>query len=350
MKADFPLFVAAAVGLHLAIVLIAPEEDGGVAVGGQGGEATATIAAVTPELAALVQEWDTPPDTAEAPDTPPMAEAPATEQPPAPTRDTPAPRVALPDLPRAQAEMPTLPSAEIERPEPPQSIPLVAPDILAEPVPEDSETPDIARPQDAPPPRPQAPQPQVTVRPDRPALPQVDTAPPPSQQAVKRSLRPVERPERPTRTAEPKPRPQPQQARPQPQRREATGQRDSVAQQARKSAGSGGASQAGDARSAGAKAASAAQTQQLMSAWGARIRARIESRKRHPGGRGGRVVLRITVAPSGQVTGAGIAQSSGRTALDRAAITAVQRSGRMPAAPRGLGGGSQSFTLPMNFN
>nr|WP_256471729.1 energy transducer TonB [Oceanicola sp. 502str15] len=86
-----------------------------------------------------------------------------------------------------------------------------------------------------------------------------------------------------------------------------------------------------------------------MSQWGAQIRSRIERRKRSPGGRG-RVVLRITVAASGQVTGLGLVRSSGNPRIDKAAIQAVRSAGRMPRAPQQLGGGSQSFNLPMDFN
>ena len=40
---------------------------------------------------------------------------------------------------------------------------------------------------------------------------------------------------------------------------------------------------------------------------------------------------------------------AGSQALDAAAIKAVQRAGRLPKAPRGLGAGQVTFTLPISF-
>ena len=88
----------------------------------------------------------------------------------------------------------------------------------------------------------------------------------------------------------------------------------------------------------------------MMGEWGGRIRGAIEQRKRYPAGTRatGQVRLRLTVSTSGQLTALAIAGSSGDAALDRAALAAVQ-SARLPAAPRGMPGGSHGFTLTLSF-
>jgi protein TonB len=88
-----------------------------------------------------------------------------------------------------------------------------------------------------------------------------------------------------------------------------------------------------------------------MADWGGRLRARIEGAKSYPAGTtaAGKVRLALTVAPSGQVLGVGVAQGSGDPTLDRAAVAAVTRAGRMPKAPDGLAETSYSFTLTVSF-
>lgn len=87
----------------------------------------------------------------------------------------------------------------------------------------------------------------------------------------------------------------------------------------------------------------------LMAQWGGSIRAAVQRQQRLPAGmrRGGTVHLRLDVHSSGRLIGVHLRQSSGETALDRAAIEAVQRA-RLPAAPAGLDGAYQ-FNLPVQF-
>ncbi|MWD30940.1 energy transducer TonB, partial [Aquicoccus sp. SCR17] len=128
------------------------------------------------------------------------------------------------------------------------------------------------------------------------------------------SLRPAARPETlkvPERKPDPQPAPEPKR---QAQRADRA-QEASQGQAGQRAAGSGGQQQAGTTGRSQVKTLSNAQKSRLTAVWGGQIRARIERRKpRNTRGRG-RVVLRITVARSGQVAGAGIARSSGIAAL-----------------------------------
>ncbi|MGR3454800.1 cell envelope integrity protein TolA [Pseudooceanicola sp.] len=341
--AELTVFVALAAALHLSLALRLPSDEGGAATGGQGGENSATVMPASAQIAALIEEWDRPPETApevERPDAPPP-------DPEAPVRpevetDAPPPRTRLAALPEARADMPQLPQVDPDTPLPPApnaALEVATPDMPPPPEPEMNAPPAAA---DSAIRRPQidSPRPAPT---DLAALPQVDGAPPPPpapSAAPRESLRPRTRPERP---------PEPQQQ-PQRQAERSNSRQDSAPRQAQRAAGSGGSAQAGTATRSAPQAMSRGQEQQLVAAWGAQVRARIESRKRHPGGRGGQVVLSLTVTPAGQVAGAGIARSSGNPRLDRAALQAVRSAGRMPRAPQGLTQGSYAFTLPMAFN
>ncbi|MGR3622355.1 energy transducer TonB [Pseudophaeobacter sp.] len=151
---------------------------------------------------------------------------------------------------------------------------------------------------------------------------------------------------------EPKPRPKPA---PEPAQTPPTAHRSnqtSPGRAAQRAAGSGGGAQAGTAGGASTATISAGQRAKLQSVWGAKIRSRIERRKRYPSGtRGsGRVVLRITVAVSGALVNYRVAKSSGVAAFDQAALKAVSRAGKFPSAPKGLGGAQFTFNLPMSFS
>jgi protein TonB len=91
-------------------------------------------------------------------------------------------------------------------------------------------------------------------------------------------------------------------------------------------------------------------TQRLMAQWGSGVQRAIERRKRYPRGTraSGTVRLRLTLNGAGQLTGIGLAASSGHTALDQAAMAAV-RAARYPAAPEALGPGPHAFTVPLSF-
>ncbi|MFV1493531.1 TonB family protein [Phaeobacter sp. JH18-32] len=173
----------------------------------------------------------------------------------------------------------------------------------------------------------------------------VDSAPPPPPAPPQTVPRPLPDPDlRPRAKPRAKPEPQPQNARKAEQR--------SSGRDAQRAAGSGGGAEAGQAGSSAAATAEAGRQAKLQAIWGAKIRARIERRKRYPSGaRGnGRVVVRLTVARSGQLISHRIARSSGNAALDQAALQAVARAANFPAAPRQLTLSQMTFSLPMDFS
>lgn len=294
-------FTALAIAAHLLFMADFRTQDG-LQSGGVGGAALITLAAAPPQIETMVEAWDRPPETAVA-QTMPKAPAEPDVAPPPPVNSFDAP----PALPGAVA----LPSNPVNTPQLPQF---------------DSATPE----------------------------------PPVSDLAVKSSPRPKTRPD-PSRKAIEKPEPTPKPAQqaqtkkePEPKRdvkKAGKAQKATAGRAAQKAAGSGGSSNAGNAGKAKTATLSKGQQQRLISAWGGRIRAKIERSKRYPRGvrNRGRVVLRLAISPSGAVRGVSVARSSGNSALDKAAVAAVRRAGRMPRAPKGLKNASYSFNLPIAF-
>ena len=142
-------------------------------------------------------------------------------------------------------------------------------------------------------------------------------------------------------TAKPKPRPERAKTKP-----------PKAAAQGQKAKGSGDGTAAGTGGKSTSSTLTKGQTNSLRATWGGAIRAKIESRKRYPAAAGnarGKVTLRLVVARNGALGGVSVAQSSGNAALDRAAVAAVTRAGRFPAAPKGLDEASYSFSLPITF-
>ncbi|WP_339113635.1 TonB family protein [Thioclava sp. GXIMD2076] len=186
---------------------------------------------------------------------------------------------------------------------------------------------------------------------DAPPIPEVEKAEPEVPPEPERSAlapeateRPMARPERPAPKRQAKPEPTPEPAR--------KSDRTSAAQAAQAASGSGNRGAAGENGQAKAATLSKAQADNLRGRWGAQIRQRIERRKRYPSaarGAQGQAVVRLTVSAAGQLVSVSLARSSGNAAIDQAAVTAVQRAGQFPAAPRGLGASSLSFSLPMSF-
>jgi protein TonB len=121
---------------------------------------------------------------------------------------------------------------------------------------------------------------------------------------------------------------------------------------AQRAAGSGNGAVAGTSGGATAATVSAGQRAKLQAIWGAKIRSRIERRKRYPSGASGsgRVVLRVTVAASGALVNYRVATTSGVDAFDQAALKAVARAGQFPKAPRGYDAAQLTFNLPMAFS
>jgi protein TonB len=308
MRLDFLLFLGLATAAHLA-VLPAPDPSGR-AGGGAEGKDSVTLAASAPT--ALVDQWQTRPDQAEAPD---MA-SPATGQPPArPTAETAAKPTPRPAQPEGAAETPALPRVPQPAPTPtrPESS---APGL---PLPEvDARPAAPAEPEH----RADATRPSALAQPDPPARPQVDSAAPPppadSDLAPERAPRPAARP-RPAQPAQ-----------------VATG------------------TETGETTGATAPQVSqgpdAATTRRLMAQWGSGVHRAIERRKAYPRGTraSGTARIRLTLSGDGQLRALGVASSSGDARLDRAARAAV-RAARYPAAPEALGTGPHSFTVPLSF-
>jgi protein TonB len=148
----------------------------------------------------------------------------------------------------------------------------------------------------------------------------------------------------------PKPKPEPRQTPQNKPKAKPAGkaQAASSGRAAQKAAGSGGGQVAG--QKGADKAVSSGQRKSLMAKWGARIRSQVERRKRSPaGGAKGTVVLRLKVARSGHLQSVSVRKSSGHSALDAAAIAAVKRVRKFPAAPKGLTDQSYGFSLPIKF-
>jgi colicin import membrane protein len=80
------------------------------------------------------------------------------------------------------------------------------------------------------------------------------------------------------------------------------------------------------------QAASGSLEPSLRDVVAATIQAAVISRwTRPPSARNGMVsILSIQLVPTGEVVGVGVIQSSGNTAFDRSAVTAVERAGRFP--------------------
>ncbi len=196
------------------------------------------------------------------------------------------------------------------------------------------------------PPQIDLPPPSVPVAdlPPLPTLPVLETAPPiPQVEAIK----PPPKPERKARPPKEVQKTAPPKREKKPQTRQVAGAKG------QKAAGSGGGATAGAGGAAQAATVSKAKQNDLRASWGAAIRAKIERRKRYPSAAGrasGRAVVRLSVNAAGALTGVSLAQSSGNAALDAAAVESVKRAGKFPSAPKGLGGGSFSFSLPISFS
>ncbi|WP_278921126.1 energy transducer TonB [Pseudophaeobacter profundi] len=150
----------------------------------------------------------------------------------------------------------------------------------------------------------------------------------------------------------PKPRPKPAPTPPPKQTEAAISDQTVEYRAAQRAAGAGGGAQSGVSGSSETATLSAGRQAKLRAVWGAKIRSRIERRKRYPSdGRGdGRVVVQITVAASGALVNVRVVKSSGSAAFDRAALKAVSRAGKFPKMPKQLGGGHAKFSLPISFS
>lgn len=331
--AEILAFLGLSAAVHAGVLLW--PQDGTGAGAGEGGESTISLPARAAQVAPLVTVWQTAPEVLR--DAPPEREAPmepATfrpptprgsadlpETPPAPER--PSPVAAIP--PRAAA--PAAPLPPPERPEiAEQSLFSASPTL---PGPSLAPTLPLAL-SDAPPARaapsaPDAPPPLSPIEPSR-----REAAA--SAQAVATSPRPTVRPDRPA--------PPPQAAAPAP----------AAPTPPRAAEGSGGGATAGAAATPAPQQTglSSAARQSLMASWASRIQGRIERARPRVQGAGS-VLLRLTITRDGRLASVGLARSSGDARVDQAAIQAVQRAGRFPAAPDGLTDASYAFSLPITF-
>jgi protein TonB len=117
-------------------------------------------------------------------------------------------------------------------------------------------------------------------------------------------------------------------------------------------AGPGSAEPAAGARPAG-EAAGAGPAPEVSKNWEAALSAWLAAHRRYPAaarrdGVEGRVVLRITVARDGRVTGLVLAGPSGSEILDQAAM-AVLRGAVVPPFPAGMPQDSVIVTVPLRY-
>ncbi len=151
----------------------------------------------------------------------------------------------------------------------------------------------------------------------------------------------------------PTPRPRPKDLRPAaPAAAQVAAAPRAEARQSAKAAGAGGAPAAG-ARGSAPLATGQSQAQaSALQAWGAQIQRALQRGLAAPRGveRDLRVVLALSVAPDGRLRDAGVARSSGDAAIDAAAVRAVRRMGRLPAAPEGMTAAAYPFIAPIDLN
>ncbi len=295
---EFAAFLSIAAGAHaLAFVVHTPEGDPQSA-GAQGTELL-SLTASSEAVAALVEQWETPPEVT-----------------------VPQPTIAAPVAPPA----PSMP--ELAMPETPQI-----------------STAGIALPRmTAPPSTPDLPQVQTTT----PELaPQAEPEPAPeAEPAITASLRPMTRPVPPKPPA-----PKKAQAKPAPQQKNAekTASVNSKASNAVRAAGQGGGQAAGQARTSEQAGLSPARKTSLMREWAAAIQSRIARNVPYGAGKG-KATLRVTVGADGSLHSVTLLASSGKPKIDQVAMAAVKRAGKFPPAPKGISVSAQSFQLPVLSN
>lgn len=329
--AEIAAFLGLSAAVHAGVVAGFGDAVGGPQGQGAGGADRVTLQAAPESLAALAGRWTEAPVVAPDPVAMQAPTQPEVLRPPMP--DSAVPRIAMP---RPSDPVAGEPAPRRPEPAPPPSRPapglsqsapaLPVPDAAlvfenrAETAPSSRTVPALTPPEGLT-------DPTVTTQ----------APPPPGSTALATAVspRPAQRP------SEPPPRPAaeaPASAPP------------SAPQPARVAAGSGTGATQGAAQSApqAPPTPSAADRQSLMARWGGQIMARIE-RARPRVHASGQVVLALQVARSGELSGLSVARSSGDPALDEAALSAVRRAGRFPAAPDGLTDATYAFSLPIRF-
>ncbi|MBO6885069.1 MAG: TonB family protein [Marivita sp.] len=314
---ELTAFIALSSALHAATLLLAPVPGGGSS-GGDGGTADVTLQAATSTLAAMVQDWDRPPEVSTAPALLQPEASPAPDRPTAEARPDRRPQQTALAAPSAPSDRPQV---ETRLPAPPVPLAAPEPDALALPDAGNTGLPNLPRALTAS----RLASPQLAAPPDiAQAEPYVDTSPAESRTAPVASLRPERAATRPA------PEPTPQSA-PRP------------AQTAKSSGSTSTTTKAATRAAPVASGPSKAQLARLEQQWGAQITSALRRAHRPPRGTVGTVKLVIAITPSGQVAGVSLAASSGNSRLDQAALAAVQRA-RFPRAPQGLTKSSYRFS------
>ena len=314
-------FLTLAGGMHLAALSLI-EAQGTAGGSGSQGQAEISLTA-SPEIKALIEEWQRPPETAQAvpmpPSTPPSMTQMTAPAPPQPVNAPPrtltqalAPASMSDHLPQADIRLPAL-----------RDVSGTAPQTLS--VPEMTQSPVLETVQQDKAALPSAPPLMQMTRMDKPPVPDVT-----SPLAPGHSKRPKARPDnlRPTPIARP-----------------------SAPQVARRASGHSGGQVAGSGSAP--SATSGADTAQIASdraKWQARIKR--AAQRAHRPARGtrarGKVLIRLSISAKGRLLDASILRSSGHAALDRAALQNLRRA-RYPGAPQSLGGKSWTDTITVEF-
>ncbi|MFT7594708.1 MAG: protein TonB [Paracoccaceae bacterium] len=315
------LFLPLAAGLHMGVWAVAPSSMGASATGGPG-QAQVTLAAASAQHTALANAWQTPPQTV-------LKTALRPEQPDASTTQAPPQRPSPPQAGPALAPAPALPAIL------PAAFPRTAPQPPTNPTPAITNSP--AQPQPSAAPTPPAPQTKTDrdvqtprplrpnlVRPDTQAL--IDTTPAAAPAAVPPAPKPAAKP-----ATKPKPAPTP------PQRASGGGKAKTP--------------QSGRSGKDATQSTNAATRNALRANWGAKIQGKVLRRLIYPRKATGSGVARIalTIDRGGRLTGLRLAKSSGVTAFDQAALSAVRRAGRFPKAPGALTDPTYTFSMSLTF-
>ncbi|MFY0681428.1 MAG: TonB family protein [Thalassovita sp.] len=300
---EFAAFAAVAIAIHLAFVVVAPPE--GQEAGGVGGEALTSIAGAAPTLVELVQTWERPPEIATAT---PLATAytqPVLAQ---------HPTGAMMSRPQAARAVVRLNAVQAQTPN------EVVIRTTAAPRPEPESAPK-AEPEPQPKPKP------VVPTPPKPAPKPTPVDP---VQPVKKN-------------------PPPTKAKPTPDAQKAT--IETAGRAAQKSAGTGGRAQAGQSSQAQHASLSKGEIQRLVAKWGAKIRTRIDRRKRAVKGlkTDATVVVLLHLDRSGRLLSHRVTKSSGQPSVDASALAAVQRAGKFAKAPKELPGTNYKISVAIKF-
>lgn len=229
------------------------------------------------------------------------------------------------------AELPVAPEAEpSEAPPGPQM--MEAPEEIEQDVPPDP----LAEAEDVPPPEPeveQEPVPQVTESP----APDIEVPLPPPPPLAAELAPPEKKPDPPKERPKPKPKPKEREKSEKPPAPRTSAAPSLEAARADRVA----------APSAGASSANS----RAPANWRSRLMAHLNRHKRFPASEtgSGRARVSFVIDRSGRVLGASLVGSSGNPTFDGEAVAMVRRASPVPPPPPEVGGGTISFTVPVDF-